>query len=156
MSPQSFGERRRRVGDAKVPVVHPMWPLAALMFAGVWVAWPWFLLNEALMKSDDLHRQAKLVVIGLLGSTAFALVIMALLKVELLGLREARYVMLLLVTWKLGIGYLLHARQVEGFSLWQYFGGQARNGAYVMIAAAMLAKPLFEHVPFGVLWMVLR
>lgn len=156
MSTKSFGDRRRRVGDAKAPVVNPMWPMLALMFAGVWVAWPWFLLNEALMKSDDLRRQAKLVLLGLLGSTVIAAVILAMVKFELLGVREARYVVLLLVTWKLGVSYVLHARQLESFALWQYFGGQGRNGMYVMIAAALLAEPLFAKLPIGVLWLVLR
>jgi hypothetical protein len=156
MSRQSFGERRRRVGDGKAPVVNPMWPMLAMMFAGVWVAWPWFLLNEALMKSDDLRRQAKLVLLGLLGSTVVAAVVIALVEVELLGVREARYVVLLLVTWKLGISYVLHARQLESFSLWQYFGGAGRSGLYVMLAAAYLAGALFDKLPFGVLWLVLR
>lgn len=156
MSRASFGERRRRVGEGKALVVHPNWPLLALMLAGVWIAWPWFLLNEVLMKSDDLRRQAKVVLIGLLGSAAIAAVIVALLEVELLGVREARYVALLLVTWKLGVGYVLQTRQLESFSLWQYFGGHGHNGLYLTLAAAWLAGSLFEKLPFGVLWLVLR
>lgn len=153
---QSLGERRERVGAAKAPVVRPIFPLLAMMFAGVWLAWPWFLFNEAMMKSDDLRRQAKVVVIGLLGATALASIIMAMIQVELLGVREARYVAVLLTAWKLGVSYVLDTRQNKSFALWEYFGGQPLNGAYVVLAASFLAGVIFEHLPFGVLWLVLR
>jgi hypothetical protein len=155
-SPRSFGERRQRVGAAKVPVVNPLWPLFAFMFAGVWIAWPWFLLNEALMKSDDLARQCKVVLVGLLGSLVLSVVLLYLLGIEALDLRQAKYAMIGLLAWKLGIAYTLQARQDKTFSLWQYFGGTPRNGAYVAIFGFLVTAPLFDALPFGVLWLVLR
>jgi hypothetical protein len=154
--PISLGERRKRVGASKLPVVRPMWPLLAMMFAGVWIAWPWFLLNEALMKSDDLRRQAKVVVIGLLVAAGIAATIISMVEVELLSIREARYVAMLLMAWKLGVSYVLESRQRKGFGLWGYFGGEPRNGLYVFIAATYLSGVIFERLPFGVLWLVLR
>jgi hypothetical protein len=152
----SFGERRRRVGAAKQPVVKPMWPLLAFMFGGVWLAWPWFLLNEYLMRSDDLQRQAKTVLVGLLGSIVFAFLVITLLEMEILELREARYAYLVMLTWKLGISYTLHSRQSQSFELWSYFGGLGRNGAMVAIGGSIAAPMLFERIPFGLLWLVLR
>lgn len=152
----SFGERRRRVGAPKQLVVRPTWPLLAFMFGGVWLAWPWFLLNEYLMRSDDLQRQAKLVLLGLLGSILLAYLVIWLLQIQVLDVREARYAALLLLTWKLGISYALHSRQSQSFELWNYFGGEGRNGVWIAIAGSFLAIPLFERIPFGVLWLVLR
>lgn len=152
----SFGERRRRVGAAKQPVVKPVWPLLAFMFGGVWLAWPWFLLNEYLMRSDDLQRQAKTVLVGLIGSIVLAFLVIALLEMQILELREARYGYLVLLTWKLGISYALHSRQSQSFELWSYFGGVGRNGAIVAIGGSIATVPLFEQIPFGLLWLVLR
>lgn len=155
-APQSFGERRRRVGAAQLPVVNPLWPLLTMMFVGVWLAWPWFLLNEYLIKSDELRRQAKLVAAGFIGAFAVAFAVIALLRMEMMGVREARYVAILLVVWKLGVSYLLHTRQDKSFQLWQYFGGEPRNGAPVAVVGFFLASVLFEQLPFGVIWLVLR
>ena len=155
-APQSFGERRRRVGAAQLPVVHPLWPLFAMMFVGVWLAWPWFLINEHLMKSDDLRRQLRLVALGFIGAFAFAFLVIALLRMQVLEVREARYAALLLVAWKLGVSYLLQGRQTNSFELWRYFGGEPRKGLAVVIAGYFVASPLFARLPFGVLWLVLR
>ena len=152
----SFGERRRRVGAAKQPVVKAAWPLLAFMFGGVWLAWPWFLFNEYQMRSDDLPRQAKTVLLGLIGSIVFAFGVLALLEMQILDLREARYAYLVLLTWKLGISYALHNRQSQSFELWSYFGGVGRNGAMVAVAGSLAAPALFERIPFGLLWLVLR
>src|SRR5689334_10250126 len=124
----SFAERRRRVGAAREPVGSPVWPMLTCMFGGVWLAWPWFLLNEYLMKSDDLQRQAKIVLVGLAGSIVLAFLVVSLLAMEILDVREARYAALLLLTWKLGVSYVLHTRQGKSFQLWTYFGGEGRNG----------------------------
>lgn len=155
-SPPSFGERRRRVGAAQRPAVNPIWPTLALMFAGVWLAWPWFLVNEYLIRTDELRHQTKLVVIGLVGAFALAWLVMALVNIEVLGVREARYAFILLLAWKLGITYLLQSRQARGFELWRYFGGEPKNGAYLAIAGYFLTEPLFEQLPLGLLWLVLR
>jgi hypothetical protein len=152
----SLGERRKRVGAAKQPVVAPTWPMLAFMFGGVWLSWPWFLLNEYLMRSDDLYRQAKLVLLGLVGSIGLALVVIGLLHLQILDVRQARYAALSLLTWKLGISYVLHSRQSQSFELWSYFGGEGRSGAMVAIAGSIVAVPLFDRIPFGVLWLVLR
>ena len=153
---QTLGDRRRRVGAAKAAVVRPVYPLLALMFAGVWLAWPWFLLNEHLMKSDDLRRQAKVVALGLVGAAGIAAIVLALVEAEVLGVREARYAYVLLVAWKVGISYVLERRQGKSFSLWEYFGGQALNGLPIVLVARYLSGLIFEHLPFGLLWLVLR
>jgi hypothetical protein len=152
----SFGERRRRVGAAKQPVVQPAWPLLAFMFAGVWLAWPWFLLNEYLMRSDDLQRQAKVVLLGFVGAFGLAFLVIALYNRQILDLREARYAMLLLLTWKLGISYALHSRQSQSYQLWSYFGGEGRSGVMVVIIGSILAPWLFERIPFDLLKLVLQ
>src|SRR5262245_55492127 len=126
MGEHSLGERRKRVGAAQQLVVKPTWPMLAFMFGGVWLAWPWFLLNEYQMRSDDLHRQAKLMLLGLVVSVVLAYVVIGLLHWEILDVREARYAALFLLTWKLGISYALHSRQSQSFELWSYFGGVGR------------------------------
>lgn len=154
--PRSLGERRKQVGKRSLPVVNPKWILLSYMFAGVWLAWPWALLNEVLMKSDDVRRQAKIIAVGLLGAFGLAALVMWLVGVEALTVRQAKYALIFLIAWKLGISYLLDARQAKTFELWKYFGGTPRAGLYVVIAGAFVADAIFAKLPFGLLWLVLR
>lgn len=154
--PRSLGERRKRVGKHSLPVVNPKWILLSMMFAGVWLAWPWALLNEVLMRSDEVRRQAKIIAVGLLGSFAFAALVLWLVELETLTLRQAKYAAIFLVAWKIGISYLLEFRQSKTFKLWEYFGGTPRGGLYVVIAGSFAADAIFDKLPFGLLWLVLR
>ena len=46
-----------RIGDEPRPgalarvAVDPMWPLLAVMLGGVWLSWPWFVLNGVVVGS---------------------------------------------------------------------------------------------------------
>ena len=44
--------------------VSPMWPFFAVMFAGAWLAWPWYVLNSFAIGSPNQKREIALVVTG--------------------------------------------------------------------------------------------
>lgn len=144
---RSFSERRARVGGDRRFVVRALWPLLALMFCGVWLAWPWALFNEWLLDSDEFRSQVKTVVVGLLGATGLAAVVLALHDAEVFGLREARYAYVVLTAWKLGVSYWLTQRQSPSYRLYEYFGGKPINGAYVFIVGIFLAPTVLGLLP---------
>jgi hypothetical protein len=73
-----------------------------------------------------------------------------------LSVRQAKYALIFMIAWKLGISYLLESRQAKTFKLWEYFGGLPRGGLYVVILGAFAADAIFDKLPFGLLWLVLR
>lgn len=103
-------------------IVDPLYPLLAVMMAGVWLGWPWMLFNARALGSPHWKRQAWLLAIGLAGSTALALIIIALLDAEIITSRiHIRLALLVVTVWKLGISYKVHSLQSGTFSLYTYY-----------------------------------
>lgn len=122
-------------------VVHPMWPLLAVMFAGPWLAWPWFVLNAWALGSPTRVRETLYAVGGFLGSAALvAGVVVAAVTIDR-GDGVVPYLMIGVTVWKLGVSYALSELQGRGFEIYTWYGGVARNGFFVAVLGGMLLRP---------------
>ena len=65
-------------------VVDPLWPLLAVMFAGSWLAFPWFAFNGFVMGAHNRYKTLFLSSVALAGNITVILLIAFLVK--LLGL----------------------------------------------------------------------
>jgi hypothetical protein len=155
---------RYRLADDPVPsrlsdaAVNPMFPMLAMMFAGAWLAWPWFALNAAALGSPTVTREQRLAALGVLGSLALGLVVWFCWPPETLhealGERGFRFSLLVLDTWKLGIAYALYALQSRTFAVYEYYGGSVRNGAWVLAAASTFLGDRVLHLFDHELWLI--
>ncbi len=129
-------------------IVHPMWPLLSIMLAGAWLAVPWFVLNSLALGSPTLRKELSVAVLGSLGVLALALGLGLLHRLLRLPQGAISYLFVLIVLWKLAVGYWLFDLQKRTFALHEYFGGAVRNGMLV-VAAGYLLKGWVLKVPFG-------
>jgi hypothetical protein len=142
-----------RIPDEPLPsrwsvlAVHPLWPLLAVMLGGFWFSLPWLVLNSFAIGSPDRKRQLGLAGFALVGAAAltFAVVYLAGLKI-LTGL-SIRFGVLALTLWKLTFVYLLFSAQMRSFSLYEYYGGAVRTGAFALLAAFALSSRVQDMVP---------
>lgn len=123
-------------------VYPPMWPLLAFMFAGTWLAWPWFLFNSHAMGSPWFRRDAIVVGLGLVGAVAFVLGMGWGIDVEAFGPDAVPYVLLVLVGWKLAIGYALFTSQEGSFELLEAYEEREPPPvpAYVVLLVGVVLK----------------
>jgi hypothetical protein len=160
--------RGYRIVDEPAPspianlAVRPLWPLLGLMLGGAWLAWPWFVLNGRALGAPNRARTLVWVAAAVVGSLGF---------IAGLDLASARgwiprgaipWEALVLVVWKMTVGYVLHEEQSVTSELFAHFGGRLRNGAYVVAAGffvhGWLAKwivtlpTLAGDLAFAVLW----
>ena len=152
---------RREPGP--LPAVRPSVVLAATVFAGVWLGWPWFVFNAFALGLEDKRRLAKRLAVGLAGATALAFVVVALpepgdMAPSLVGLvmDEPRpftwipYVIITLIGWKSTTAYLLFEDQRRSAEVYEYYGGTLRNGLPLVAAGAFLRSwILIELLPVG-------
>ena len=142
---------RYRIDDEPVPsrlsqiACDPFWPLLALMLAGGWLGWPWFAINGMAMGSATRGREVALVVAGFVGSIVMWIATIAVMQGAGTTMdRTAWKLVFFTVTlWQLAIGYLLHQKQSRSIQLFQYFGGNVRNGFIVLAVGAFF---LDRHV----------
>jgi hypothetical protein len=134
----------------------PMWPFLALMLAGPWLGFPWFVFNGIAIGSARLKREVAIAIIAWLG---LAVVVVAVLWVHgALGLPDGslRYLKFIFIVWRMTAGYMLHLSQLRSFQLYRYLGGPARGGWLVILggffAGNWIQDQLF-HLP-GVLWIL--
>ncbi|MDF3070892.1 MAG: hypothetical protein K0R38_6493 [Polyangiaceae bacterium] len=134
-------------GGLEQVVVNPIWPLLASMFAGAWLAYPWFVLNSFALGGRRRFVDLSIALGGLL-LTALTLFVVALL-VQRGTVQEAHlpYFQLIPVGVRLVIFYLLFMRQEQSFALYTYFGGKTRNAFLVVIAASFLKGKLLGDAP---------
>jgi hypothetical protein len=137
-------------------IVDPMHPLLAVMMAGVWLGWPWMVLNGRALGSPNWRRQARLVAIGLAGAALLAVAIVFLWEQEVIRTRTHVQVALLVVTvWKLGVSYKVHALQSETFELHRYYGGEVKDGWRVVLLGAYLGRALVLGLFDSALWVII-
>lgn len=125
--------------------VKPFWPLLAVMFGGVWLSWPWFLLNAHAVGSPSRAFEWRLV--------GFGLALLGLAWVALIGLSEflgpnkpsPAYLMIPLELIKLGTTYMLFLAQRGSFDLYLHYGGLTRNGFPVLLAGFVLGRLIFPR-----------
>jgi len=133
-------------------IVHPMWPLLAVMFAGVWLALPWFVLNAFALGSPTRYKELGVAALGPLGLLALWFGLAVVDNASLLPKVALPYLMLLLTLWKLAVAYWLFDMQKQSFALHEYFGGRVRNGM-VVVGAGFLLRGAVLKVPFdGAMW----
>ena len=131
--------------------VKPLWPLLGMMLGGAWVGLPWFAFNGFALGSPTRVREAVLAACGSLGSAALFLGVIAVKRGLLHGglsysQAEISYIYLMVTVWKLSMGYWIQNLQGRSASLHAHFGGQLRNGAFVVIAASVASRSLlFGH-----------
>lgn len=123
-------------------IVNPVWPLLASMFAGAWLAYPWFVLNAFALGGRRRFVDLGIAVGGLLLSAASLFGVALLSSRLVLDERSLPYAQLVPVGIRLVIFYLLFMRQEQSFGLYTYFGGQPRNAMLVVFAASFLRSRL--------------
>lgn len=128
-------------------IVNPVWPLLASMFAGAWLAYPWFVLNAFALGGRRRYSDLAIAAsgLGLSALCLFAYTVVA--DRELLGEHTAPYLLLLPVAVRLVSFYWLFMRQEQVFGLYTYFGGKTRNAMLVVVAAAFLRSKLLGGAP---------
>ncbi|HWB76072.1 MAG TPA: hypothetical protein VG755_13980 [Nannocystaceae bacterium] len=131
----------------------PTWPLLATMLAGTWLGWTWFLLNGIGLNSDRKRAQYLLLFIGLVIAILMAVTLQTLLDHAVISSRVFEYLAILLVGWKLYIGYRLCDEQRLDHELFEYFGGKSFGGGSVVMAGTLLRGTLFAMLPPG--WWIL-
>jgi hypothetical protein len=129
-------------------IVHPMWPLLSVMFAGVWLSLPWFVLNSFALGSATRFKELAVAVSGPLGLLGLWLGLGVLHTLLKLPQGAIPYLLLVLTLWKLAVAYWLFDLQKRGFALHEYFGGRVRNGMLV-VGAGYLLRATVLKVPFG-------
>ncbi len=136
-------------------VVQPLWPLFSLMFAGIWLAFPWFCFNAVAMGCPNRKRTFIFAAIGLVGKIAIILALVVAAGIFQWDEFAIRYAMLVTTVWDLGIGYYLFVLQSRTFDLYTHFGGRVRNGLILVIAGAVLSPNLIGALP-SLIQLVLR
>lgn len=117
----------------------PSAPLLAMMMAGAWLAWPWFILNSFALGSPTRRREIQLVALGSVGSFVFALLTFWLVEVGVIESVVALQLAVLGITgWKLGLAYYVSTIQERTFSVYQYYGGFVQRPWPVLVLGVQL------------------
>jgi hypothetical protein len=126
--------------------VNPFWPLLGSMFAGAWLAWPWFALNSfALGRGRRFDLDLGILALGLSLNAALVLGIEKALSLHLLA--RADYVALLPQAARLTVLYVVFMRQQRTFQLFEHFGGVGRNGILVVILGSFMRGAVLSRLP---------
>jgi hypothetical protein len=137
--------------------VNPFWPFLGVMFGGAWLSWPWFVVNGIAVGSPTRRRELLIVVGAFVVSGLLLLILVSLAGSGRIPESGVPYALLTLTVFKLGVTYWLHALQSRTFEVYEYYGGIARQGFLVILAAYFLsqsaAPKLAAAAPLLVLWL---
>jgi hypothetical protein len=122
-------------------VVDPVWPLFAMMFAGTWLALPWFIVNSFALGSPTRAKEWLIALGGLAGTALLMVVILQETGAGSLTDTWVRVAMLSVLTVKIAVGYALYLHQSRVLEIWEHYGGNTRNGLVVVALGAMLGRP---------------
>ena len=120
-----------RPGALSRYVVNPFWPLIAMMMVGTWLAGPWFIFNAYAIGSATRKSETWLIVGSAVSTLAFIMLFGAFADVVPAG--TTPYARIVLAVIKLSFAYLVFMRQERSLALFEYYGGQVRNGAIVLL-----------------------
>lgn len=137
-------EDEPRPGALQRAAVQPFWPLFSIMFAGSWLALPWFAFNGFAVGSPTRWREAGLALTGLFGTAVLAITLLVLRDTGRIPGSLVPYLEVLITVWKLGVCYLLLVWQSRSIALYEYFGGVLANGLLVIVVARVLAPTLLK------------
>ena len=135
-------------------VVNPSFPLLALMLAGTWLSAPWFAFNALALGSPTARREIGLSAALLAGAAALSFGLLAAYSQGLIGERGVHYWVLIPTVWKLGLGYWLFMLQLRSFHLYEHFGGQVRNGLFILLLGAFFARKYVIGLVDHSLWVL--
>jgi hypothetical protein len=135
-----------RPGALAHTCTNPLWPFLALMLAGTGPGFVWFIWNALAMGSATRRREIVNVVYGLVGIFLLALGISLLIEIDVLPRSGLDYYRVGFIAFGLAAGYFVYLPQARSFELYTHFGGVARNGVMVLVAAIALRVYLFVHV----------
>lgn len=124
------------------------------MFAGSWLAWPWFIFNGWAVGSPTFGREVAWALAGFAGR---ALLFVGMAQAAVSGLLSPRalpYAALALTLWTLGVSYFLYAVQGRTLQLYEHYGGALRNGLAVVLAGYFLRNS-FLHASSSALLVLL-
>jgi hypothetical protein len=134
-------------------VVDPMWPLFGFMFGGAWLGWIWYIVNGLAVGSPTRKKEIALVVLGIVGSVALALLFGWLVTASILPASLTWAAILVITLWKLGVTYWLYELQRRSFELYRYFGGAVRSGFLVVLVGYFARSTVAGLVANG-LWVL--
>lgn len=143
-------EDEPRPGALAKFAVSPFWPLLGLMMGGLWLGLPWFVLNSIAVGCPNRVKEWIWAGVGLVGSVVIALGLLWLINTGYLNSQvQLQYAILILVVWKLSIGYVLFTQQSATIELYQYYGGElnrfaplvALGGAFLLRGAVLKLLP---------------
>lgn len=136
-------------------VVQPFWPLLGIMFVGPGFSWSWFVLNGFAMGSPTRKRELSVALAGVAGSAVLVAVLGSLFLGEIVPDPAKPYLILVHVVFRLAVSYALYSMQSRTFGIYEYYGGQARNGLPVVVLGYFVGRALvprlFEISPFWAL-----
>jgi len=136
-------------------VVRPGMPLLASMFAGAWLAWPWFAFNAIAMGSPTRRKEIALCAAAFAGTAALGATVIALFDAGVLpDGAPLRLAVLGVVTFKLAISYHIAAVQSRTFHVYEYYGGPVRNPGR-LLGAAYLLRGLVIGLVDHPLWVII-
>jgi hypothetical protein len=128
-------------------IVNPIWPLLGSMFAGAWLAYPWFVLNAFALGGRRRWGDLAIAAAGITASALTLFVMAALLGSGFLDETTLPYAQLVPVGVRLTCFYWLFLRQEQVFGLFTYFGGQPRQALIVVVAAFFIRQKLLGEAP---------
>jgi hypothetical protein len=147
-------EDEPRPGALAKFAVSPFWPLLGLMMGGLWLGLPWFVLNSIAVGSPNRVKEWIWVAVGAVGSLIIGLILINLVQAGYLGSdSRVQYALLVLVVWKLSIGYVLFNLQNATIELYQYYGGVLNRFApLVALGGAFVLKNVVVKLVPATLW----
>lgn len=138
-------------GPLEKMVVDPLWPFFAIMFAGPWLSWTWFILNAFAVGSPTRVRETIYAVAAALGCVGLVLFLTWFAQYSSTAHLMSYYAIFILV-WKISFTYKLYMLQSRTFEIYTYFGGERKNGIFIIIIAIFLEgrliAPLFVDLPY--------
>ena len=132
-------------------VVSPLWPLFALLFAGSWVALPWFVLNAFALGSASRARETFVAAVGFAGALGLATAILSLEARGVVPAGAREWVRLSVVAWHLLAGFGLYLLQARSFGVYTQLGGPARTGFWIVLVATVVRGSVLSGSPLWAL-----
>ncbi len=146
-----------RPGGLAHLAVNPFWPFLAVMFGGVWLSWPWFVVNGFAVGSPTRRKEVAIAIGGFTLTGLLVLLIVGLAATGHVPQDGLPYAFLALTAVKLGVTYWIHLLQSSTFEVYEYYGGAVRQGFLVILGAFFLSRvagaKLLAAAPLIFIWL---
>jgi hypothetical protein len=150
-------EDEPRPGALAKWAVSPFWPLLGMMLGGAWLGLPWFVFNSIAVGSPTRVREWCLAGVALVGSVFIGWALIQLAGSGYLASQaQVEYALLVLVVWKLTIGYLLYMQQNQTIEIYQYYGGELNRFGLplALIGGFVLKGMVVKFLPYTLWYLV--